>query len=827
MVKPSPEESIEEIIALRDTLTSSDGANEAATRLVLINRVLTDVLGWKVEDLNPEQYLPGTDETQKAVREWLDYHAIDANGSRLVVEAKRIGATFDLPAARKPRRVSLKSLQSNAGARIAEAIRQVLSYSIKVGTSCFVVSNGNQWVASASFVEGIPVDEMNAIVFYSLEDVRDNLTLFAESLSPIGISQQKIFQQVVDGLSLRPDFAKCINDELRPNAPENQNYLAAPLERLMSICFGEMVDLNHQKMLEDCYVSLDAANSDVMQLETFIGNTLPYELRAPPLSRERELDAASPDDVFLMGEQKGESILVVGRAGSGKSTFLAILKQRLQRRYGKDGWVLLHIDLRNRTQIGTSRFDHDRMIESVCKDILTKAETEYSEFNPFANENLREIFAGEIRRFKASLSAASREAPDFERRVDDLILKHLEDAESHLKAFLGFLGRRNVPATVFLDNVDRGTVEFERVVFQLAQNLNQNTNATIVTTLRDTTFFNAKNAGFLDVARHAQFTISPPPFTKVVERRLAYARQRFRGDNSLYAQFAIAARGTPVERVFEFVEMMAEMVLGQGGEVSECIQNIAGTNVRTALDLLTDFAISPHTNLNRLFADYRARRLLQPLDSFLNSLMRGKNMRYTEQRSRILDVFQASRFHRISHLVSIRILQFLLHRAEARQEDRDIRVGDLVTAAGVAGFPVGILEVINHLGKFGLLNSRTKAEGPWGADDLVEIGTAGSYYLTRLLKTNAYLQNVVDDVVIYDSRVLHSLLEVQRRLGVSWSDKHKLKLQALLAYLWDIERDDPLKLSGSSKVIEDVARSRFGNPFVRDLEHRKTSDNRN
>src|SRR5687768_15264470 len=78
-----------------------DGLNEADTRLQFINKILEKVLGWPVESFHAEEYVDagGTGDDEKK-REWLDYHLRVGETLRLVVEAKRTGKTFSLPATR-------------------------------------------------------------------------------------------------------------------------------------------------------------------------------------------------------------------------------------------------------------------------------------------------------------------------------------------------------------------------------------------------------------------------------------------------------------------------------------------------------------------------------------------------------------------------------------------------------------------------------------------------------------------------------------------------------------------------------------------------------
>jgi len=484
---------------------------------------------------------------------------------------------------------------------------------------------------------------------------------------------------------------------------------------LMGTCFGDLTSADHADMIEKCYVSSEATDEHLKRLESFVGFTVPHGLEsANKLGRTQ--DTARPFGEVEHG--LGSSLLVIGRAGSGKSTFLAITRKRLASKIKPGARVLLHIDLEPRTQTYAEKFDHDRLVDEVCTDILVQAEEHYTDTNPFANRLLREIFAGEIRRLQSSLSPTLQGTTEEELRIDTLIQDHLKKPLNHLKAYLGYLDRNNLTATVLLDNVDRGTPEFEKIVFQLAQTLARNTNATIVTSLRETTYQSGKTRGFLDVGRHTVLTISPPPFVEVAKRRFDYARNRLKSDPRLSKRFERALGSVPSDRAFDFADIMSEMVLGEGRGIQACIQAIAGTNIRVALELLEDFATSPNTDLDKLFKDYRYGESRQrndigaSLDSFLRSVMRMTRQRYSEAGSKIVNLFQVSANILVSHFTATRILQLLAWKSRQSRESADISVRDLTAELGALGHTSeSVLDTLSHLGKYGLVNSLSKRPG--------------------------------------------------------------------------------------------------------------------
>lgn len=820
----SPAEAMAVLLDRYRKLTA-DGLNEANTRLQFVNYTLEHVLGWKVESFNAEEYVDAegaSDDDKK--REWLDYHLRSGETNRLVVEAKRTGSTFSLPANRVQRKIPVRQLLKNHGKHISESIRQAQRYCLKVGTIGFVVTNGFQWIASVAFVQNVPADKIHAVVFYSIEDIRSNLQEFIDLLSPPAIADQALMTHAIAGGSLAPTFARRLNQLLRPGEPQGKNYLAQPLHVLMNICFADLTDTDHAEMLERCYVSSEATDGYLTQLESFVGTTLPHAvLPAGKIDRSTFDTGPFTEDY----RNAGASVLLIGRAGSGKSTFLSITRKRLEQKFGKTGWVLLHVDLYARTQTHATNFDHDRMIADICHDLLVQAEERYPALNPFDHEHLNEIFAGEIRRLRASLSASARSAEAVQSRIDELIQGHIKDPHSHLKAYLGYLRRKDVPATILLDNVDRGTEEFERVTFQLAQALALNTKATVVTSLRDTTYHNGKVLGFLDVGRHIAFPISPPPFTEVVRRRFEYARERLRVDARLSVRFERALAGMPSERVYDFANILAEMILGDNRDIQECISALAGTNIRRALELLEDFSTSPNTDLDKLFQQYQRAEKRQrfefgtPLDSFIRSIMLMRSLRYSESTSRIANLFQVSQRLLVSHFTAIRILQFLSWRTNQVRETMDISVDDLIGHLGAIGHnSSNVVEVLNQLGKFGLVVSLSQPEPPWSRKDVVRLGAAGRYYLEELLFNREYIRNIVDDTYIYEEAALRSIEVSHHERDKSWPERAEEKASTLLLYLARREHEELNRIGVAASrplwikpVVENIGTRHFGPSF--------------
>ena len=80
----------QEILSNFSTLALQN-ANEAATRLKVVDRVLKEVLGWTDADIAPETHV-----SEDGLSTFADYVLRTANVG-IVVETKKVGASFELP----------------------------------------------------------------------------------------------------------------------------------------------------------------------------------------------------------------------------------------------------------------------------------------------------------------------------------------------------------------------------------------------------------------------------------------------------------------------------------------------------------------------------------------------------------------------------------------------------------------------------------------------------------------------------------------------------------------------------------------------------------
>ncbi len=168
--------------------------NEATTRLHLIDRVFFGCLGWDQNDCTAEESFGD---------EYSDY-IFRVGTASLIVEAKREGTYFDLPAGLNHRLYEITYFEKYAPA-VYEAIAQAVGYCSKRGVQFGAASNGSQLVAFlGSRTDGTPPMRGKALVFPSLEDMEINFLSLWQTMSKYGIQNRHLFSELRAGTPSPP-----------------------------------------------------------------------------------------------------------------------------------------------------------------------------------------------------------------------------------------------------------------------------------------------------------------------------------------------------------------------------------------------------------------------------------------------------------------------------------------------------------------------------------------------------------------------------------------------------------------------------------------------
>ncbi|MRR16645.1 MAG: hypothetical protein EG826_09355, partial [Deltaproteobacteria bacterium] len=161
------------ITAKYEKLNFAD-ANEAETRLKVIDEVIFTVLGWNKDDVTVEESVSEDGQTKFA-----DY-ILRTISTAILIEAKRIGASFSLPNNRT--KLKLGGVLQEGG--VGAAIRQARDYCRTKSIPFAVVTNGGAWIIYPAIrTDQITFEESEALIFRDLDDIKNRFVEFWEILS--------------------------------------------------------------------------------------------------------------------------------------------------------------------------------------------------------------------------------------------------------------------------------------------------------------------------------------------------------------------------------------------------------------------------------------------------------------------------------------------------------------------------------------------------------------------------------------------------------------------------------------------------------------------
>jgi len=147
--------------------------SEADTRAKIIDRILADVLYWPEADLIREENVN---------EGFIDYLLKAKQKNFLVLEAKKVGSSFELPvSSEKTKKLKISGI-IRKNKPLYDAVLQAQSYAIKTGAKYAVVTNGYSWVVFIPKLDGMPWEDGDALVFPTAKFIKENFIQFWNAL---------------------------------------------------------------------------------------------------------------------------------------------------------------------------------------------------------------------------------------------------------------------------------------------------------------------------------------------------------------------------------------------------------------------------------------------------------------------------------------------------------------------------------------------------------------------------------------------------------------------------------------------------------------------
>lgn len=721
------------------TSIEREDRNEASTRLHIIDVLLFDALRWARNACRPEDSLGGT---------YTDY-SLGLPATQLVVEAKREGSYFSIPATSGPLVVSLKALL-RGNPSLEAAVKQAASYCGMRGVRLGVVCNGHQLVAFlGSRDDGTPPTIGRAVVFRSLREMEERFVDLWNWLSPEGVALGNLYELLRAETRPLPPPKMSQSLYTYPGV-ERRNDMEIELDILGEIFLQDIVRAREleRDFLRDCYCTS--------------GTLSQYALVSKDILRSRYHETVNRKSQQVQGVtnksgiapelldaviEKGVSrrpVVLLGDVGVGKTTFIRHLVE-IDAREELERSLVFYLDFGAKPAL---RRDLEEFVREVFAEQLLEADIDI-----YADAFVRAVYNGELNRLATGIYGRLQETDPGRylneelRLLADLTARletHLRRSFEHIKG----TEQRNIVA--FFDNIDQRDVDFQDSVYLIAQSLAETWGITTFISLRPETFNSSRRSGSLAAYQPRVFTISPPHVDQVVKRRLSFAQKVI--DTG---RFSLGADGITLDSSLlrDYIQVVIDS-LNRNESLCECLDNVSRGNVRRALDLLTSFVGSGHVDTKKIIDIYRDRgRYTIPLHEFLRAIIYGDTHFYDPSSSPIGNAFDISSRNGREHFSALILLNFL----ERQAQHGSIELGFVLLTTVYEhlqglGFSVEEVDItVSRCVSAGWIESSVDAasDRPAGAERL-RLTQTGAYLLHRLVRTFVYVDAVVVDTPVLD-----------------------------------------------------------------------------
>lgn len=636
---------LNELVEVHKGLALAD-ASEAETRFKVIDWVLRKVLGWTDDDIVVEERT-----SLDGATNFIDY-LITSTAALIIVEAKR-AQSFLLPSNRKAG--VLRGFLSEGD--VGEAIRQGRDYCISRSAQFAVVTNGSAWIVFPAFrSDGIPLEETEAIIFRSLEDVQERFVEFWELLSR---------QRVIEG-SLSAHFFSTKTAELSrrpitllesPSYRVGRNSVYPYIERAVITAFTDEGLLADAEALQFCYVASAERMKFDSRLQMYLTDIKPKLDHAAVRVRGPKRESYFDDAIGESSCRLPRFFLILGPVGAGKTTFLRYTKG-VSARDAIDGKIVWFIvDFKRATRHDDPRkVIYAQLLESIVADTAFSLGNWEKSIEPAYKDMTESLRRGHL----SPIARASEDG--FQKHISELIDNDYRLIEPYVDRILRYSQSKR-PGYLVIDNVDQ--IEDENIqadIFSEAQAIAQRIGFNVVMALRDSTYLKGQHSARFDAFQFESIYIDPPNVLPVISRRLQFARKLMSGHS-----VDIALENGPrfhVDDLGAFFDVVAASILSD--DAAFMFEVLSANNIRRGISLVREFLASGHVTADAAIKAYLTDRGFRfgYHDVFKGAIL-GNRKFFREEESMIPNLYCSKLGKRNLQLLRHRLLYFFVSNAAA------------------------------------------------------------------------------------------------------------------------------------------------------------------
>lgn len=740
-------------------------ANEASTRLKVIDRVLREILGWLDEDISPEEHV-----TEDGNTTYSDYILRTAN-TAIIVEAKKVGAAFTAPAGQRRVKLSNQFLQSELG----EAIIQARDYARKFGIDYAVATNGAIWaIFPAQRHDQVKFNDSTAQVFWSLQDaLNESYQEFYDLLSRDSVISGSLESVLLGRVGNQIENRK-LGNFFSTNARGTRHNPIFPLiEQEVNTAFSDSIVHLDSDSFERCYVATPETlkfdhkiRMNVSRRESVVGGAV---LRAMKETDNKIIVGKFKSfgkKQSKSGANKPLAILLLGTVGAGKTTFLHYMRK-----------VRINEIFDNPDNENCPHWLHLDFLSCPgnvsASDFIYRSLLEYINTNKFLSSKkfVQSAYAAEIEALRSGpLAFASEDkASDL---ISDALMEDYKKVAPYVDKLLKYATSIS-PFFLIIDNVDQiENDEVQSKLFTESLAIARLLSINLVLCLRQSTFARHRNSPAIDAFDFETVQIDPPRISTVLSKRFALVKHLSQGKRGEFT----AENGAKVrlDDTSQIVDLLQGSVLGT--EIGNRIEVLATEDVRLALRMTREFLERGYTNPGRALDLYqRTGKYLLPKHEAFRAIILGTQTVYSEDSSSIANPFD-SRLS-VNQMQPLRL--YLLAAIVACASENNFRLIDgSVISECMRKIGVGdsfTQQVLIDLCKKRFIFTANHGE-PTIASSFVP-SRLGGYIVRELICNFTFIENVMFDTYISDPKIWQTLRDLSGEIDAEREIVRRVRLR--------------------------------------------------
>jgi hypothetical protein len=737
--------------------------SEAQTRYDIIDRVVKEVLGWEHGQVVVEE------RQEQELRGYIDY-ILRAGDVRIVIEAKKVGATFPNPT--KVKRIRLNSSLLKSG-DVGKAITQALEYSKSKIAQITVVTNGLCWCCFETD-KALSDPNTEARLLFPFQEEKDASELF-NLLSNKNISEHGTSIFSGENKSTPENkLLKIVPDaDTRVGRNNIADYIAPALD---SALHSESI-INNSDFLRSCFVYTTARQKFDKTLSMHIVDIKPISIT--PAKRLKTKINNTIESLIKYGKPESAPpvTLLIGGVGVGKSTYLRHYelvsgKDALEKK--KVHWI--YIDFESMGRNGNVR----DFLYGKLKDYLLNTHQE------------------EINGLKTGVySLISNNETEFNKIITDHIKKDFDNTEPFVDKMFKYLSKEQLCVLV-LDNTDLyEDEELEKDVLSEGLALAKRLYCHVIISIRDVTYVDHKHDSLFDAFELKPLWLDPPPFREVLSRRLILSAQILKGKSAKIT--ASNGMNFVVPDLSVFFEIVQKSLLS--GIAGNFLEAFADLNIRKGLSLVVNFLNSGHIHADKAINTYITKaNYLFPFHEVFKGSILGQWKYYRESKNQqCINLFDSRLSAKNLKLLRLCILAHLYSKARSEETAKVEAKECFKIFTKLGANTEQILFVLNDLLNYGLI--KTNDAKAVSTDSVVYITKAGGYHYIYLSCTMPYVEACLYDTSIEDISVWHDLADLTQQIETENNTWKRMRLrrsrfEIFSKYINDLENEN-IKLLGS------------------------------